>query len=213
METLAYIGEKYGLNLNGRCPIEIRNRGRDDLPELFHELGFTVGAEIGVERGVYSEILCQGAPELHLYCIDAWRAYQGYRDHVSQEKMDGMYLTTQERLRPYDCELIRAFSVDAAENFADGSLDFVYIDGNHEFPYIVQDLLTWPAKVRAGGIVAGHDYIGSTVRHSRNHVMYVVDAFVRAYKVRPWFLLGAKEKREGEVRDKARSWFWIKADD
>ena len=48
MQTLDYIVKKYGLNLDGPMPIEIKNTNREDLPKLFHELCFTKGAEIGV---------------------------------------------------------------------------------------------------------------------------------------------------------------------
>jgi hypothetical protein len=38
--------------------------------------------------------------------------------------------------------------MDALNDFEDDSLDFVYIDGNHEFPYVAEDLFHWSKKVR-----------------------------------------------------------------
>lgn len=210
METLEYIVDKYGLELSRKGPTEIPDLGRDDLPGLFRELGYTVGAEIGVEAGLYAEILCRGLPELHLSCVDAWQAYRGYRDHVDQAEMDQLYGAARNRLRPYQCTLIRAFSMEAVRVFEDDSLDFVYIDGNHEIPPVLDDICAWRKKVRPGGIVAGHDYYESTRKDTKNHAKYAVDCVVRSFRIRPWFLVGLKAKLPGMTRDVSRSWFWVK---
>lgn len=208
-QTLDHLLHKYNLDPTARTPLEIPNVGRDDLAILFGELGFKRGAEIGIERGVYSEVLCRSNPGVMLFCVDAWKAYQGYRDHVSQEKLDGFYEETKQRLKPYQAQLIRSFSVDAVKQFEDHSLDFVYIDANHELPFVIFDLIAWSKKVRRGGIVAGHDYYQSTRQDTKNHVVYAVDAYVRSYRIKPWFLLGTKAKVNGEVREKSRSWMWV----
>ena len=210
MDTLAYVIEKYGLTLGKRSPIEIPNIGRDNLPELFRELEFIEGAEIGVEQGVYSEILCQGVPNLRLHCVDAWTTYKGYRDHVSQEKLDSFYQATEQRLAPYDVDLIRAFSMDALERIRDNWLDFVYIDANHEIPYVIDDICAWARKVRKGGIIAGHDYKESRRPITHNHVVPALNCVMRAWRVHPWFLVGVRAKTPGTIRDKSRSWFWVK---
>lgn len=55
--------------------------------------------------------------------------------------------------------MIRALSHEVADLFADESLDYVYIDGNHAYDYVKLDLETWYPKLKKGGILAGHDYI------------------------------------------------------
>jgi hypothetical protein len=53
------------------------------------------------------------------------------------------------------------YSQDVAHQFLDESLAFVYIDGNHYFEGVSQDIqLYWP-KVMPGGIIAGHDFTDS----------------------------------------------------
>ncbi len=54
--------------------------------------------------------------------------------------------------------LIRKFSQEAAGEFRDGQLDFVYIDANHSYDAVKLDLNLWWNKVRAGGVFAGHDF-------------------------------------------------------
>lgn len=208
-DSLEYIARKYELDLDvRRMPIEIPNVGRDDLAKLFAELGYTIGAEIGVSRGIYSEVLCQANPGLLLYCIDPWKAYSEYWERVSQAKFDRLYGEAVDRLTPYGCRLVRKFSMEALEDFEDRSLDFVYIDANHDFLHVTRDVDGWRRKVRKGGIVSGHDYRGQR-RQVGHHVVEVVNGYTVAYRIRPWFVLGRKGRVEGEVRDRARSWMWV----
>ena len=51
-------------------------------------------------------------------------------------------------------------SPDAAQQFTDASLDFVYVDGAHEEAAVTRDLEGWWPKLRKGAIFAGHDYTG-----------------------------------------------------
>lgn len=191
-------------------PIQIPNIGRDDLARLFAELGFRVGAEIGIKQGIYSEILCQANSDLLLHCIDPWKSYEGWGAwYNSQLKIDEFYKEAQERLAYYNCRLIKKFSMEAIHDFADESLDFVFIDANHDFLHIAQDIDGWRKKVRKGGIVSGHDYIKHP-QPTATHVAHVVNAYTSAYSITPWFLIGSKAKIPGEVRDKARSWMWVK---
>lgn len=38
------------------------------------------------------------------------------------------------------------------------SLDFLFIDGSHDYDSVFRDIELWRPKVRAGGIISGHDY-------------------------------------------------------
>lgn len=50
-------------------------------------------------------------------------------------------------------------SPEAAEEHADGSVDFVFVDGSHDFEGAFADVAAWWPKVRPGGVLAGHDYV------------------------------------------------------
>lgn len=171
--------------------------GRDALALCFAACGFDSGAEIGVERGLFSEVLCKANPRLRLLCVDAWAPYSGYRDHVGSEKLESFYRETTERLSPYCATLIRAFSVDAARDVADGSLDFVYIDANHGYSQVTEDLAAWTPKVRHGGVVAGHDYGRAKV----GQVKEAVTRWVADRGIGPLFVL---------TGDRSPSWVWVK---
>ena len=206
ISTQEYIAKKYSLNQMGAGPVSI-NIGRLELASLFSELGFTEGVEIGTEQGLYAETLCKANPNLHLYCVDPWRVYDnnlGYHPAITQQQVDSFYKEAVEKLRPYNTTIIKKMSAEAVVQFADNSLDFVYIDGNHRLEYVVNDLVEWTKKVRPGGIVSGHDYIQYKYQHY-SHVVEALKAYHESYRRGlPWFVL---ESRRGH---KYRSWFFIK---
>lgn len=199
MNTLEYLCSRFSITPDNKqvdLPLS-----RVDLAALFAELGFTRGAEIGVERGMYSEVLCQNIPGLQLYAIDVWQCYPGYREHVHQNKLDRFYAEAQERLQAYPVQLVKAFSVDAAKQIENESLDFVYIDAAHDFLNVTQDIYHWSQKVRSGGIVAGHDFKRSKGDSYTNHVKDVVQAWTYAHGIHPLFIVRG---------DHSPSWFWVK---
>lgn len=209
MDTLNYIRDKYQIGDKG--VIEVPDVDRVDLARLFGELGFKVGAEIGVECGLYSKVLLESC-HAHLFSVDPWKAYKGYREHVSQEKLDGFYQKTKQYLSMYSGRntIVRKFSNEAAKDFGDGTLDFVYIDGNHEFRHVVNDIADWYPKLRKGGILAGHDYIR---RKNADYLMGVIPAvngYCDAYNISPIIIFGRKAVIEGEKRDRTRSWLIVK---
>lgn len=186
--------------LKARSPIRIPQT-RDTLPNMFQHLGYRIGAEIGVEYGRFSETLANGITGVTLYSIDAWSAYSAYREHVTQAKLERIFAEAQKRLAGKS-QIIREYSDKASEQFADDSLDFVYIDANHQFLNVTQDIHYWSAKVRSGGIVAGHDFKRHKGSYANvNHVKDVVQAWAYAHNIKVWFIL------EG---DKSPSWFWVK---
>ncbi len=200
-----------GIKQKGQ-PFEIPDASREDLPQFFVDMGYKVGAEIGVERGRFSESLCRVG--LKIYAIDPWREQKNLFYSRGQKRLDLHYEYTQRTLAPYpSCTIIRKTSMEAVEDFADESLDFVYIDANHEFRYIAEDLVEWTKKVRRGGIVSGHDYF--FVKHGKGaqiwHVAYVLKAYIAAHGIPNWYVIGSKNRLPGEKRDIWRSWMFVKS--
>lgn len=138
--------------------IKLSNTDRTKLALLFAEKSFKKGAEVGVRRGAYSELLCQTVPGLDLLCIDPWLNYRTRPRLPSQERQDENFKITQEKLAPYKATLIRKTSMDAVKDVAENSLDFVYIDGHHGHDFVLEDITEWTKRVRSGGIVSGDDY-------------------------------------------------------
>lgn len=190
--------------------VEIPNIGRDDLPKFLFESGCRIGVEIGVDQGEYGIKLCKAG--LKVYGIDSYVDYKGYK---TPESYVSHYEQALKNLKGYDYTIIKKFSMDALADFEDGSLDFVYIDGNHFLPYIAADIFGWDSKLRKGGIMSGHDYafvkgIGERKMpkvYDGIHVKAAVDACAYIMRVEKLYVLG---KRVSKGRDKWRSWFWFK---
>jgi len=190
-------------------------------------MGYTVGAEIGVSKGQFSRRICQCLKGGKLFAIDAWLAYPGYAERkgaIGQRTLDRHYAEALGRLAPFNCQVVRALSVEAAEQFAPASLDFVFIDGNHTFEYVVQDIATWEPKVRPGGMVCGHDYWNSAEGFGREQLPIeqfvkgltelekvkvcqgkdAIDAWTHTNFITPWYVTGD---------DDQSSWFYIKGEE
>lgn len=196
------------LQLKG-APVKIPECSRNDLPEFFVDRGYRVGAEIGVYKGAFTEKFCKAG--LKMYAIDPWKGYSGAgKNQEIQERQDFLYGHTQRTLVPYrDCNIIRAFSMDAVKQFRHDSLDFVYIDGDHSFRYIAEDIAEWSKRVRSGGIVSGHDYCcheaGSELVC---HVVPVVKAYVEALGILDFYVFGKMENPK-DKDDQYPSWMFI----
>mgnify|MGYP001583438381 FL=1 len=213
MTTYEKVIKKYNIKVGTQYIVDIPDMGRDDMAKLFAELGFNVGAEVGVENGYYSEVLLKANPKLQLYGVDPWSAgaYEvgTHAVDTEQKKYDERYETAVKLLKPYNFTIIRKGSMEALADFKDNSLDFVYIDANHDFPNFTNDLHNWIKKVRPGGIVSGHDYAYFSYKKA-NHVKRALQAYARCYRMIPLFIVGAETYDKGFTRDKYRSWFWVK---
>ena len=173
------------------------DKTREDLAKRFKG----VGVEVGVERGVFSRTIWQKGKIRKLYAIDCWKTFNGYREHVSQERLDGFYRITKKLLKPYNAELVRKFSLDAVDDFIDESLDFVYIDASHKYEDVLKDLEVWSKKVKKGGIVAGHDYVDQKKRSNHYSVVLAVNDFVKKHNI---------DKLTIYAKDPSPSWCYIK---
>lgn len=188
MDTLNYVKNKYNVPDNARR-FDVKDVGRLDLYALFAELGFQTGCEVGVFRGENALSMFEIIPDLKLFCVDAWRKKRNLN-------------RTKNNLRECKPILIRKLSMKAVEGFEDESLDFVYIDADHKFDFVMRDIIEWSKKVRSGGIVSGHDF-----NERRDFkVVVAVNAYVKAHKIKPWFVL---DRDPGKPK-RCNSWFLVK---
>lgn len=121
-------------------------------------------AEVGVDDGRTSEALLTRLPDLQLLLIDpyefAGEAFFEREEAHSFDQATDIMNAVWERMAPFRNQsvLICQRSLDAATWVAPGSLDLVFIDGDHSYDAVRQDLRAWRDKVRPGGVLAGHDY-------------------------------------------------------
>jgi hypothetical protein len=139
---------------------------RDLFPLVLNENGFLgEGVEVGVKFGEFSETILKAWVGKKLYSIDPWKEFSQteYQDiaNVSQNEQEEIYQKAVARLAPFGkrSEIIRKTSLEASTQFEDGALDFTYLDAQHHYDAVKEDLAAWYPKLKIGGILAGHDYV------------------------------------------------------
>jgi len=92
-------------------------------------------------------------------CIDIW-SDEYYLGNEKFEAGDQLYQIFKDNISPVQkcVNDIRMDSVEASELYADGSLDFVFIDGDHSYDGVKGDLEAWLPKMKPNSIISGHDY-------------------------------------------------------
>jgi hypothetical protein len=115
-----------------------------------------VGVEVGIWDGGNAEaVLGYIKPRLY-FMIDPYRVWSG--TSKSQEEFDQVFIDMFNKFRYYSNVVIMREPSHMAANNVPNNLDFVYIDGAHEYDAKMIDFNTWYPKIRQGGILCGDDY-------------------------------------------------------
>lgn len=164
------------------------------IREIFPKETPVVGAEIGVFQGDCSRQILQQCPNVRLLLVDKWD-----NNHPASYKTTGDGCVTipknwqnvlkicKTKLSPFGdrAEYRQGNSRDEAAKVADGSLDFVFIDGDHSFQGTTADLVDWVRKVKPGGFVAGHDLDHPLDKAGKFGVRRALEAFFGPLGI-PW---------------------------
>lgn len=131
------------------------------LTKLIKKFNLKKGCEVGVATGNHSYHILKNTNVQILYSIDPYITYGDPTNiNVDQKLHDILYFFVKDKLSEFKTrsKLLRLFSSDAVKLFKNTELDFVFLDANHTYEYVIQDLTLWYDKIRAGGIFAGDDY-------------------------------------------------------
>ena len=131
-----------------------------------------IGVEVGVFTGAMSRALLAKHKDLFLYMVDSWlpaeqqpKSYSGYGDFHSKfsaKRQLGNKHAAVSGTAGFQNRraILHMSSRDAAEHFDDYQCDFVFLDADHSYEGVMQDIVAWWPKVRRGGWLCGHDYGG-----------------------------------------------------
>ena len=154
----AYLNLRYRLNAN-------RLGHRRELGIWLNAQGLTgAGAEIGVKEAKYSERILHHWKGRLLYSIDPWREFSPeiYRDgaNVPADEQEAFLAEARFRLARFGerSKILRLTSEEASREIPDGSLDFAYLDAQHHYEAVKEDIGLWYPKIKPGGLLGGHDY-------------------------------------------------------
>lgn len=135
---------------------------RHQFGQLLTDMGLNGNAvEIGTHRGEFAKRFLAGWDKGTLHCVDPYIGGYDDGDPASHGNRENDYSKAIKNLSGYHhrATFVRKTSIEASEQFHDGQLDFVYIDGKHRMPDVAADLRHWYPKVKPGGILAGHDIV------------------------------------------------------
>ncbi len=148
----------------------VRNKKRwSVLGELLKDKKPKMGAEIGVLAGRMTVQVLNRLPSIETYyAIDPWTFYPTYKETLSvrarkswnQNMLDRNFEVFKQQTKRFGdkIKVLKMFSSEAAKHIKDASLDFAFVDGNHEYPYVKEDIGLYLPKIKKGGLLGGHDY-------------------------------------------------------
>jgi hypothetical protein len=134
-----------------------------------------IGAEIGVEYGLNVKTILKLLSIEKLYLIDPYIDY----DNTSGDRR---YEDAKRYLAKYGSkiEFIRKTSEEAI-NEIPNNLDFVYIDGSHEYEVVRRDIELYYSKVKNDGILGGHDFWANQIGVCRAVLEFVDNNNLKLY--------------------------------
>ena len=131
-----------------------------------------VMGEIGCFEGDSTRLFLESGKVKSLYCIDAWTS--GYDDTDGASRLDLSVVEKTFNANIMDnfdnVTKCKGWSYDMVKQFDDGFFDVLYIDGNHQYDALVNDINLYLPKIKSTGIISGHDYYNDSNRRPKDAV-------------------------------------------
>lgn len=152
----------------------------NSLAKLFASRQCKVVAEIGVAYATLTNYLLTKLPSITEYHgIDPFLGGYDENDAMSKTLLGYKPRTfanaVLEKLKTFECKFHMHFGLsgDVAKTFKNESIDCLFIDGDHTYHGVVEDIKNWLPLVRKGGSIIFDDY-----SHSYQGLVLAVDQFV-----------------------------------
>ena len=143
--------------MDGMKKLKHRRSIYEESKEILGDIG--VGAELGVAHGINAELMFSILKPKTFYLVDDWRQ----EARGINKGMKGAEAGARKRANAMSgAEIVKANVFDFIESTKDGFFDFVYVDDCHAPIHVHKELTLLMPKMKKGGIMAGHDYIGET---------------------------------------------------
>lgn len=139
--------------------------------------------EIGSWRGKSScylgVVIANSGKNITVDCVDTWKGSLTEDVHqqdpaVINDTLYDEFITNTEPLK-HILKPVRLTSMEAAKQYEDNSLDFVLIDGSHEYEDVIDDITEWLKKVKPGCLLAGDDYEWPGVKRAVTELLPTAD--------------------------------------
>ena len=144
--------------------------------KLFDSVNAKTAVEVGVWKGLSAITLGKHMLSLDgvtrkLYCVDTFLGSTGQGSAATQE--NGMTSIQEQFMQNVVLAGLTDIlvpvpmsSVDAAAEFKKLGFifDYIYIDANHDYEFVNDDIAAWWPLLRSGGVMLGHDYVAPQFR-------------------------------------------------
>lgn len=141
-------------------------------------------AEVGSWQGESTTIFAYYLPSTKIYSVEPF--IQNYDPDLfaAKQSMEIIESNYKERISKFvNIEHLKMTSKQSMEKFENNSLDFVYIDGDHRYEYVKEDIEGWIKKICKGKYIGGHDYGMPGVLKAIKEILGSVDTI---YKDSSW---------------------------
>lgn len=132
-----------------------------------------IGVWLGKSACYMGELLKEQNSNNKFYCLDHFFGEINATDqqNIIKENQGSVYNLFLKNMEPVKgfYTPIKDFSQNAAYKFKNETFDFIFLDAEHSYGCVLNDLNTWYPKLKKTGIFAGHDY--------RGEVQQAVDEF------------------------------------
>ena len=189
------------------------------LAEFILERGYKTGVEVGVWVGASSRLLLNLPYIEKLYLVDPWLTYPEITK--TQEEVDGYarYVVKTTARFGDRVEVFRTWSLQGAM-LVPKNLDFVYLDGAHDYYNVRNDLMAWRFHMAKNGILCGDDYSYEPYGNKHNFNFEVHKAvnqfFGDVVKFKPFACMEKNEPAEDttcEVRTYPKRFWYVEEAD
>ena len=151
-------------------------------------------AELGVFKGEFSVKIDEICQPDELILIDSWTGERLYSGNVDGNHRNGVrqYYTGEElyyltEMNIKECRgivtMLKA-NTDVLKAFTDNIFDMIYVDADHSYKGVLNDLINAYHKIKNGGYIMGHDYEHNMHKTNNSYsfgVKQAVDEFCREY--------------------------------
>jgi len=138
-----------------------------------------IAVEIGNAWGDNAVRMLRGYENMHLTLVDI----------NIQSPLKVAMIEFKDRIKMMEC-----CSTEAAKMFPDEHFDYIYIDANHTYDCVREDLIAWYPKAKPGAIFAGHDWSDGDVKKAVYE--WAVKNKVRVYGVETIHPIGGMEANQ-----------------
>ena len=124
--------------------------------------------EVGSWKGRSTHALLSGCPGT-VWAVDHWLGSKDDEGQLEAKDHDIFEVFKQNVGHFENLKIIKAYSIEAAKQFEERSVDMVFIDGDHSYEEVKDDIAAWLPKAKK--LICVHDYCWPSVRQA------IVEAF------------------------------------